>query len=271
MLRARLATAAIAIPLLLLLIFEARDGVFAFVLALAGFAAVAEYVNMAFPDRWGERGLGMIMGLLVGVGAAGPDPGLWLGAALALSVILGLVWVLFARRDFERGLTDLGLLLLGVLFCALLLPHFTWLRRLEHGPGLVFFVLAVAMVGDSGGYFVGHAFGKHKLAPRVSPGKTVEGGLGILACSLLAGLLAKFVLGACGAGLATLSWKETALLALGMGVLGQLGDLGESVMKRTFGVKESGWIFPGHGGILDRIDSLLFPVVFVYYYFRLFP
>lgn len=102
----------------------------------------------------------------------------------------------------------------------------------------------------------------------MSPGKTVEGAAGILACSLLAGLLAKFLLAACGAGPATLSWVETALLALGMGVLGQFGDLGESVMKRTFGVKDSGWIFPGHGGILDRVDSLLFPVVFVYYYFR---
>jgi phosphatidate cytidylyltransferase len=116
------------------------------------------------------------------------------------------------------------------------------------------------MGGDSGGYFVGHALGRHKLIPRVSPGKTVEGAIGILLFSLLVGALGKLVL------FPNRGWGEMLLLSFVMGAVGQLGDLGESVMKRTFGAKESGWIFPGHGGVLDRIDSLLFPLTLVYYY-----
>jgi phosphatidate cytidylyltransferase len=167
------------------------------------------------------------------------------------------------RPDFERGFTDLGLLTLGVLYVGLLLPHFYWLRNLVHGPQWVTFVIAIGMAGDSGGYFVGHAFGRHKLIPRVSPGKTVEGALGIILGSLAAGAAAKLIL------LPERSWGEMMALAFTMAVIGQIGDLGESVMKRTFGAKESGWIFPGHGGVLDRIDSLLFPVTLVYYYLAL--
>src|SRR6185369_3485933 len=114
--------------------------------------------------------------------------------------------------------------------------------------------------GDSGGYFVGHALGRHKLIPRVSPGKTVEGALGIVLCSLVAAAAAKLIL------LPQRGWSEMLTLAVVMAIIGQLGDLSESVMKRTFGAKESGSIFPGHGGVLDRIDSLLFPVVLLYYY-----
>src|SRR5204863_5535395 len=97
------------------------------------------------------------------------------------------------------------------------------------------------------------------LMPRVSPGKTVEGAIGIVAGSLLAGAISKLLY------LHT-TWTEVLLLSAAMAILGQLGDLCESIMKRTFGVKESGWLFPGHGGVLDRIDSLLFPVAFLYYH-----
>jgi phosphatidate cytidylyltransferase len=179
---------------------------------------------------------------------------------MAFLVAAGLIYVVVARGDFERGLADLGLIAIGVLYTGLLLPHFYWVRHLTHGPQWITFVIAIGMAGDTGGYFVGHAFGRHKLIPRVSPGKTVEGALGIVACSLLAGAAGKLIL------LPERSWTEILCLAGVLAIIGQLGDLGESVMKRTFGAKESGWIFPGHGGVLDRIDSLLFPITLVYYY-----
>jgi phosphatidate cytidylyltransferase len=177
-----------------------------------------------------------------------------------LLVAGGLIYVVLLRADFERGLTDLGLLIVGVLYTGLLLPHFYWLRHLPDGSQWVTFVIAIGMGGDSGGYFVGHALGRHKLIPRVSPGKTVEGAIGIVLFSLAVGAAGKLVLFP-GRG-----WAEMLLLSFVMAVVGQLGDLAESVMKRTFGAKESGWIFPGHGGVLDRIDSLLFPLTLVYYY-----
>jgi phosphatidate cytidylyltransferase len=172
----------------------------------------------------------------------------------------GLAWVLLARPDFEAGLLDLGRALVGVLFAGFLLVHFVWLELLPDGPYWVIFVIMTAMAGDSAGYFVGHAVGRHKLMPRVSPGKTVEGSLGIVAGNLLSGVLAHVFL------LPQLSWAEVLALAVGQGLLGQIGDLCESVIKRTYGAKDSGRLFPGHGGILDRIDSLVFPVAGVYYY-----
>jgi phosphatidate cytidylyltransferase len=151
--------------------------------------------------------------------------------------------------------------LIGVSYVGVLLPHFIWLQAVDaRGPWWVILVIAIGMAGDTGGYTVGHLWGRHKLMPRVSPGKTIEGAVGIVAASVLTGVLAKRLI------LPQMSWRETLLLATVMGIIGQLGDLSESIIKRTFGAKESGWLFPGHGGVLDRIDSLLFPVVFLYYY-----
>jgi len=259
-LRARLVTAAVAIPALLALIFFAPAWGWGFVVAAVAVLGLIEYLGMAFP-RSGDRVVGLVLGVAVIVAAvSAPAPGRLISAALSLLIAGGLIYVVLLRTDFERGLADVGLLAIGVLYTGLLLPHFYWLRHLPNGPQWVTFVIAIGMAGDSGGYFVGHAFGRHKLIPRLSPGKTVEGALGITFFSVLAGALGKLIL------LPDRQWGEILVLAIVMAVIGQLGDLGESAMKRTFGAKESGWIFPGHGGVLDRIDSLLFPVTLVYYY-----
>ncbi len=269
MLRARLATAAVAIPLLLALILVPSRWPLAVVVAAVAVVGIAEYATMAFPAQRGERLLTMVLGTVLTLGAcaqairitvAGAAAPHWLGAALALTIMVGLTWTLLVRPDFDRGLADSGLSLIGVLYVTFLLPHFVFLHGLPLGPQWVIFVLVIGMAGDTGGYAVGHAIGRHKLLPRVSPGKTIEGSVAIVAASLLGAALCKLVF------LATLTWSETLGLALVMAILGQLGDLSESIMKRTFGVKESGWLFPGHGGVLDRIDSLLFPVSFLYYY-----
>jgi phosphatidate cytidylyltransferase len=263
-LRARLATAAVAIPLLLLLILSGPAWLFAVVVAAVAAVGLGEYATMAFPTRPGERIVAILLGMTVVAGAVYRQDLHFLAAALALNVTAGLVWTLLARPDFEAGLRDLGLALVGIFYVGFLTPYFTWLHGVDaDGPRWVVLVLLIGMAGDTGGYLVGHALGRHKLAPRVSPGKTIEGALGIVAFSLLAGAIGKLLL------LTQLSWTESVLLALVMSVLGQLGDLSESVMKRTFGAKESGWLFPGHGGVLDRVDSLLFPVVFLYYYVNL--
>jgi phosphatidate cytidylyltransferase len=263
-LRARLATAAVAIPALLAIILYPSPWPLALLVVVAGVIGLAEYATMAFPTRRGEFALTITLGTLLIAGAASRTPAV-IGAALALMTQAGLVWVLLARADFEQGLRDLGVALVGILYVGLLLPHFIWLHNVGPlGPRWVIFVLVIAMAGDSGGYFIGHAVGRHKLMPRVSPGKTVEGALGIVTTSLIGGALSKVVF------FHDLGWEEALVLAAIMAILGQLGDLSESVMKRTFGAKESGWLFPGHGGVLDRIDSLLFPVTFLYYHIVLF-
>ena len=261
MLHARLATAAAAIPLLLLVILYGPAWLLAVVVGALAVGGVGEFATMAFPAQPAERGLNMLLGttLVIAVAATGRTPRL-LGAALAAIIVAGLVWTLLVRRDFENGLHDLGLSLVGVFYTGFLLPHFIWLHALDGGAWWVIFVLVICMAGDTGGYFVGHALGRHKLAPRLSPGKTIEGAVGIVLASLLAAAVAKLIF------LPEPGWREILLLATIMAILGQLGDLSESMMKRTFGTKESGWLFPGHGGVLDRTDSLLFPVTFLYYY-----
>lgn len=266
MLRARLITAAVAIPLLVALVFGAPAWGWGVVVVVLSTLALFEYGGLAFGERLGPRLVGGVLGVAVILAAvSAPTPGPRLTAALSALLAGSLSYVVLARRDLERGLADVGLIVIGVLYTGLLLPHFYWLRELPDGPAWVAFVIAIAMAGDSGGYFIGHAYGRHKLIPHVSPGKTVEGALGIIASSLLAAVLAKLILEYLGV-LSPRTWTEILILATVMAIIGQIGDLTESVMKRTFGAKESGALFPGHGGVLDRIDSLLFPVAVVYYY-----
>jgi phosphatidate cytidylyltransferase len=264
-LRARLATAAVAIPLLLLLILYAPPLLFAVVVMVIGIGGLAEYAVMAFPTRLGERILTIVLGSTVVIGGAAHSIPQLLTAAVALTVAALLVWILFARPDFEQGLRDVGIALVGIFYVGFFMPHFIWLHTADSrsGPLWVIFVLLIGMAGDSGGYAVGHAFGRHKLMPRVSPGKTVEGAVGIIVISVAAGAAAKLIF------LTGVTWTRVLVLSVIMAILGQLGDLTESVMKRTFEVKESGWFFPGHGGVLDRLDSLLFPVAFLYYHISL--
>jgi phosphatidate cytidylyltransferase len=265
-LRARLATAAVAIPLLLLLILRAPLWMFASVVGLIAALGVIEYVAMAFPDQSAPRMMGIGLGWWLAAATATGRPE-WVSCALVIALIGGLSWTLFTRPDFERGLADLGLALLGAGYVGILLLYFVWLRSIPRGGSWVIFLLTVVMAGDSGGYFVGHAFGTHKLMPRVSPGKTIEGSLGIAAGNVVGAGLAKLILlPLLGVGLIGVGWAEALALALVVGLAAQVGDLCESMMKRTFATKESGWIFPGHGGVLDRIDSLVFAVPLLYYY-----
>ena len=113
-------------------------------------------------------------------------------------------------------------------------------------------------------YFVGSRFGKRKLAPAISPGKTVEGAWGYIAGSVIAGFLGALFI------VQELHWLEAVGLAAWLSILGQAGDLFESWLKRTFAVKDSGHLLPGHGGLLDRLDSLIFPAVFSTAYIRVF-
>ena len=128
---------------------------------------------------------------------------------------------------------------------------------------LLFFALALNWVGDSVAYYIGRKFGKHKLAPVVSPGKSWEGAIASVCGAVLFGVLYL------GHFVASIPWWQVALIAAVASVAGQLGDLAESAMKRGAGVKDSGNLLPGHGGMLDRVDSSLFalPVVYILYHF----
>jgi len=123
----------------------------------------------------------------------------------------------------------------------------------------VVLIVGIVFGGDVGAFYVGTYFGRRKLCPNVSPGKTIEGALGGLATSLLVGGAGKWLL------LPDLSWAKILVFSIVLGVTGQVGDLFESMLKRTAGVKDSSALLPGHGGVLDRIDALLFAVPMAYF------
>jgi phosphatidate cytidylyltransferase len=133
-------------------------------------------------------------------------------------------------------------------------------RDAPHGRAWVLLAIALTFSNDTGAYFAGKALGHHKLYPAVSPSKTVEGGIG----GMLAGLLVMFVVRA--TLVPWLTVRDCLLAALPAGVIGPIGDLVESLIKRAFGVKDSGKLIPGHGGILDRIDALLFVAAWLFVY-----
>jgi len=273
-LRTRLATAAVAIPLLIWLIVWNPWSLFIWLVAAATLVGVTEYCAMAFPEERVDRLFGIGAGALLLSTMFEPTQQSF-AMALALVVVAGLIVQLFQGGDRRQGAEALGITLLGILYVAFLLPHYAWMHALPD-PALpagstvsggwrwVLLTLVIAMAGDVGGYFGGRFFGRRRLMPSVSPGKTVEGSMAAVAANIAGAVACKLVF------FQALSWTEVVGLGIAAGTLAQVGDLCESKLKRSFGAKDSGWIIPGHGGVLDRIDSLVFPAPLVYYYARFF-
>jgi phosphatidate cytidylyltransferase len=257
-LRTRLLTAAVALPLLVYLVCCAPLWLFS--AALLGLTVVGLYEYFALAR--GHNPLSSRVGLTWGIAVTLTM--LSRNVALATAALLAGLFVTFviSLRDPqpERGLRGVSDTLFGVVYIGFLLPHVLWLRRSPDGVAWVFFVLLVAMSGDTAGYAVGRLWGRHKLIPHISPGKTIEGSLGAVVGNIGAALLTWVWL------LPQRSYAELTSLALIVGVLAQAGDLCESALKRACGAKDSGHFFPGHGGVLDRVDSLLFSAAFIYYY-----
>jgi phosphatidate cytidylyltransferase len=198
-----------------------------------GFAALAAMVLLARSD-----GQGGVLGAMVA----------------AVPVLL----VVVLMRDQPRPTVAIGGTLFGIYWIGLAFAHVELLEQLRHGNRVLLDVLIGTFVGDTGAYLGGRLFGRRPLAPRISPNKTVEG----LICGMLAAVLAVFI-----AGLyqTWLTQGKAIELGLAVAVLGPLGDLFESLVKRDAGAKDAGTLFGPHGGILDRIDSALFTVVVGYY------
>lgn len=167
----------------------------------------------------------------------------------------------------KRSTSDIGKVVIGPIYIGIPLSMLLHIDRYypEMGYIWIFFLLVVVFASDTGAFYCGHLFGKHKLYEAISPGKTWEGAIGGVACSVIAALWFLHLLPQCRIT------PDLLVLAVILSVTGQIGDLGESMLKRNHEIKDSGSILPGHGGILDRIDGLLFaiPVLFGYLNFLL--
>jgi len=253
----RIITAILGIPILGLVIGFGRPWSFFVMMIVVTGIALWEYFAIVFPGRPVEKILGVMLGLLVFFGALS----LGISVGLSLVLIVGIVGVsLLSKKTWGR----LEWSLLGWVYIGFLFSHWVFLYETPAGKQWVFFVLLVIMAGDTAGYFVGTRFGRRKIYPRISPNKTLEGTVAVLIAGVLTGLLYSPLF------LSQVSLPEALVLSFLLSVLGQVGDLFESWIKRSFSVKDSSALLPGHGGILDRMDSLVFPTVVTAHYVKLF-
>ena len=263
MLKKRFLTALWAIPILVAAVwFDQPLPWFTVLVAIWGLLAVFEFYRM------GEKAkiapityFGLLWTLLFIISPQLDNDYITPTTLLASGVVLSLIWIVLRQRR-EGAFLDWAWTLGGILYIGWLLSYFVSLRALEDGRNWVFLALLVTFASDTAAYFVGRALGRHKLAPRISPAKTWEGTIagfvGAIVIALLFTLPTPLQL--------PISWWQAIVLGFLVSLFGQLGDLAESLLKRNTGVKDSGSLLPGHGGFLDRIDSIVLAGVVVYYY-----
>ena len=260
----RVYVAVIFIPLFYLLVKYLPP--WAFFLFVTGgiLLGLYEFYRMHYrADRALEIAFGMIGGFLLAVmfyrQSWSTSSGMereWVTGMVAA----GLLLQLFFKEDLKTALADGAVLVLGVFYVSWFLGHLILLRNLVRGEYLIFFVFLVTWSCDTGAYYIGRLWGRRPLAPQVSPNKTVEGAIGGMVGGLASAILARWWF------LPDLSLQDAVGLGLLLGILAQLGDLIESMFKRSAGLKDSGSILPAHGGILDKVDSLIFTAPAFYYY-----
>lgn len=256
MLSHRVLSAVVLIPLVGWVVY-AGDWWFLGALAVAGTLAGIEFFQMM---RLGSYRPAMLVGvpliLLLLLDAHSPAWGL-LRPAVAIAVMAALIWHLF-QSDDPSPTASWALTVAGGLYLGWLLSHFVLLRALPDGLPWTIVAFLSVWISDSGAYFVGRAVGRHKIWPRISPKKSWEGSIG----GLISGVLGTMLV----AWLAGLPPAHGAIVGALIPIITPFGDFAVSMMKRQVGVKDSGSLIPGHGGMLDRIDTLLFCAVMVYYY-----
>jgi phosphatidate cytidylyltransferase len=269
----RVASVAVLIPLIV-------GGVYLSAWVVVGLVAVSTVIGIL--ELFGlfrvggyepRTAVGLIIGLaLCGAAVLQGYLPFDIGLAVVGATLVGSLIAEVARRDHGQGLVNWALTLVGAYYVGGLLLFFILLRRIETplsggwlgflniapGAAWIYTVLAITWLQDTAAYFVGRAFGRHKMAPVLSPKKSWEGAIGGFIASILTAMIAVPTLGL------PLHLALAALLGALCGVTGPLGDLAESLIKRQVGVKDSGQLIPGHGGILDRADSLFFTVATVY-------
>lgn len=274
----RVLTAAVLIPIVLAIIFFAPPWLFAVFVAAVALLAAREYLDLL-------KGYGMepfscatwVIGIVFAIAAIAGLPRATVLPHSALIFflpifVIGLLIVLalaMRRPDLRTAFPSAALSMIGVLYVGLpllLIVEMVLRAKFDNRARmLVLILLLFVWIGDTAAYYVGRALGRHKMAPRISPGKTWEGGIASILGAVAVGVLAWWLLPRYGWG-DTGSLAYWIALAIVVNIAAQAGDLVESMIKRGAGVKDSGALLPGHGGMLDRIDALLFAAVAMWYF-----
>lgn len=253
-------TGIVAVPLLIILILWGSSLLFSSVIVVVVVWGVYEYNAMVFKAKhYLEKAEGLVAGVFIPLSAYfGGVP--LMSAVVTFSFIILFLLFLFRMKDEMPDFVALTKVLFGCMYIPFLMSYIIPLRNSEDGISWIFFVIIAAFLGDIAAFYVGRSIGRTKLMPQVSAGKTVEGAMGCMAGTVIGCVLFKLIV------LHDLPLIHAVILGVMGSILAQLGDLCESAIKRTSLVKDSGSLLPGHGGILDRLDSLVFLIPFVYYY-----
>lgn len=256
----RFLSGAVFLPLFILLVTIGNTFHFFILVAGAALLGLGEFFSLrADSIPAGLRLFGYLWSLLI-VFAAYTGDFSYLTGSVAAGVIISLLIRLMKSGDIRRVIDEAGFLYLGVFYVVFLLSFLVLVRGISHGKLWILLLFFITWAGDTSAYYSGLSWGKRKLYPEISPKKSIEGLAGGFLGGVAASIISKLTF------FSLLSFADSLLVAAVIGVMGPLGDLSESMLKRSCGVKDSGGIIPGHGGILDRMDSILFSAPFVYYF-----
>lgn len=270
----RILTAAVVLPVLIFTVWSETPYFFVALAAVGIILALGEFYNLgAKVGCPTQPALGFIAALLV-VACFVIERSEWIVAVIVALTMASLTLALAKPDQIKKSLVTVAVTVSGVVYVAVLAGCLVGVRMMPDtlttpltphlSSKLLLMFFAMVVFADTGAYYTGRLIGKHKLAPRVSPGKTIEGAVGGLIAAIGAGPLSRLLF------FQEIPIVHALLLGALIGVIGPIGDLAESMLKRGAGVKDSGTLLPGHGGVLDRVDSILFCAPLLYYYSRLF-
>ena len=268
MISKRILTAAVGIPLIVYIIGFGGEPLFFIVVLAALMIGLWEFFNMALPGASRTTsGLGLVLGGVICAsayydsGMAGPARLSMLPGACALS-FAALFWHHMSRHAVQvHEASALAMAqFCGLMYIPFLGSYLILVRGRPDGVPLIFLMVLVTWAGDTAAFAIGSRIGKHRLSRRISPNKTIEGALASFAGGVLTALVFTLLY------FQSLSLAHCLIIGFGLNIMNQFGDLCESFIKRACNVKDSGRLVPGHGGVLDRIDSLLFAAPFLFYY-----
>lgn len=256
-------TAAIASPIVIWLIGWSHEYVFDAVIAAVAVLALIEFVNLGRHKGY-DIPLPLCIVIVIIIVAAFIIEHLSVEIGVFAALLLIPASYVFSRKPLEDSLPSSAVAVLATTYVGMLTGSLIRLRNdFPEGWKLVFFLLLVVWLGDSGAYYVGKKFGKRKLSPRISPKKTIEGLAGGMATSIVAAVVIHFTF------FQNFPLHHAIIAGVLLSFAGVVGDLAESMWKRSADVKDSGTLLPGHGGFLDRFDSILFTAPILYCYWTL--
>jgi phosphatidate cytidylyltransferase len=261
MLRHRILTAVIGLPLVIAIIWFGEPWFSILMIIMAGLASFEFYrmAGLAGIRPLAYFGIAWVVLLVV-------SPHIPCESTLVMlvtsAILISLIWLLF-RYPRDQAFTSWSWTMAGILYIGWMLSYWVLLRGLESGRELVFLAMLTTFANDTGSFFIGRTWGKHYLAPSISSAKTWEGAVGGILSSIVVALILNTIFKM------PFNYWQIAIAGIVISIFAQLGDLVESLLKRNTGVKDAGKLVPGHGGILDRVDSLIFTGVIVYYLVQL--